>query len=196
MNNFSEEKVFKAVKKILSEKRFTHSLGVANEAKKLAKLWGAEVKKAELAGLAHDLAKEIKKEELEEYLRQKKYGFLLKNYDCPLLHGPAAAVILKEEFKIFDEEIFDAVFYHTTGKADMPLLTKIIYVADFSEEGRSFPEAKAAREISYKNLDAAAIYVSGRVIINTVEKEKAVHPDTVFARNFLLSEKQAKNKDK
>lgn len=186
MNDFAEE-IFKVIKNNLSEKRFAHSLGVAKEAKKLAEFWGADCQKAEIAGLAHDLAKELKKEELEEYLKLNDSGCLLKKYDFPLLHGPAAAVILKNEFKICDKEILDAVFYHTTGKADMPLLTKIVYIADFTEEGRSFSEAKTARDISYKNLDKAVIYISGRVIINTVEKEKTIHPDTVLARNFLLN---------
>ena len=170
----------------LTEKRYRHSIGVANEAVKLAEKYGADTKKAYFAGIAHDLAKEIPEEELRIRLNGYKKQELLAKYPYPLLHGPAAAVILKEEFSVFDEEVLDAVFYHTTGKEDMNLLTKIIYLADFIEPGRKFPGIENVRYTAYKNLDEAIIIASGMVIINTIKKGKELHPDTIISRNYLL----------
>ena len=170
----------------LSKRRYKHSMSVAEEAGRLAIKFGADEEKAYFAGIAHDLAKEIPEEEL----RLKLIGYgkqeLLDEYSYPLLHGPAAAVILKEEFSVFDEEVLDAVFYHTTGKEDMNLLTKIIYLADFIEPGRKFSGIEKVRYTAYKNLDEAIIIASGMVIINTIKKGKELHPDTIISRNYLL----------
>lgn len=189
MIDMTAEDIRKYIKNNLSEKRYNHSLGVAAEAEKLAKLYGADIDKAIFSGLAHDLAKEIPFDKLKNFLSEYNCGDILKKYDAPLIHGPAAAVILNHKFGIDDKEILDAVCYHTTGKENMDLLTKIIYVSDFTENGRSFPEAKRARELSYENLDEAIIYESGCVIINTVNRGNIIHPDTVYTRNFLLREK-------
>lgn len=193
MNKITSKEIKNYIEINLSEKRFKHSLGVANEAKKLAQIYNANEEKAFFAGLAHDLAKELNFEKVEKILKDSGFENLSEKYSQPLIHGPVAAVMLKKEFKILDEEILDAVFYHTTGKENMPLLTKIIYTADFTEDGRAFCESKKAREISYKNLDDAIIYISGCVIINTVERGNIIHPDTVFTRNYLLKQKELKN---
>ena len=174
------------IEKNLSERRYKHSISVAEEAVKLAKKFCADTKKAYFAGIAHDLAKEIPEEELRTKLIGYKKQELLTKYQYSLLHGPAAAVILKEEFSVFDDEILDAVFYHTTGKENMNLLTKIIYLADFIEPGRNFPGIEKVRAAAYKNLDEAIIIASGMVIINTVKKGKEIHPDTIISRNYLL----------
>ena len=174
------------IKKNLSEKRYIHSLGVADEAVKLATKFGVDTKKAYFAGLAHDIAKEIPENELRQKLITFGEEELLKKYSYPLLHGPAAAVILKKEFEVLDDEILDAVHYHTTGKENMGNLTKIIYLADFIEPNRSFQGVKEVREASKVSLDEAIILSSGMVIINTIRKGKEVHSDTVIARNYLL----------
>lgn len=174
------------VRKNLSEKRYIHSLNVAKEAEILAKKYGADTEKAYIAGIAHDLAKEIPLDILKEKLVKYKNENLLKEYPYPLLHGPAAALILKNEFKVTDDEILDAVYYHTTGKCDMHLLTKIIYIADFIEPGRVFDGVEKVRDLAKKNLDEAIIAASGIIIIQNVRKGRQLHTDTINARNFLL----------
>lgn len=174
------------VRKNLSEKRYIHSLNVAKEAEILAKKYGADTEKAYIAGIAHDLAKEIPLDILKEKLVKYKNENLLKEYPYPLLHGPAAALILKNEFKVTDDEILDAVYYHTTGKCDMHLLTKIIYIADFIEPGREFDGVEKVRDLAKKSLDEAIIAASGIIIIQNVRKGRELHTDTINARNFLL----------
>lgn len=176
------------IKSNLSKKRYMHTLGVAEEAERLAKRYGADTKKAYFAGLAHDLAKEIPEIELKLKLKTLGKEELLDYYSYPLLHGPAAAAILEKEFSVEDKEILDAVHYHTTGKEDMGILTKIIYLADFIEPNRNFTGVKEAREAAEESLDKGIIVASGMVIIHTVRRGKEIHPDTVLARNYLLKE--------
>lgn len=181
------EKIEEYAKTALSEYRFSHTKGVADTAKYLAQKYGADKTKAYAAGLLHDIAKEIP---LEETMR------LCKHYEIPiskiekaapqLLHGPLAAAISKEMFGI-DDEISDAIYYHTTGKPNMNMLTKIVYIADFIEPGRKFSEAKIAREAAEDNLDRAILIACNTVILHTVNKNGVIHPDTIDARNYLLT---------
>jgi len=175
------------INKNLSEKRYKHSVGVAKEAVKLAEKYGVDTQKAYLAGIAHDMAKEIPEEQLNLKLIEYGRGDLIKKYSYPLLHGPAASVILEKEFSVSDKEVLEAVCYHTTGKEDMSPLTKVVYLADFIEPNRIFEGVDKVRAASEKNLDEAIIISSGMVIIYTVRKGKKIHPDTVIARNYLLN---------
>ena len=181
-----KEKILCYINENLSEKRYMHSLNVADEAVRLAKKYGADTEKAYLAGVAHDMVKELHRDLLEEKLIKYNRRDLLDEYPYPLLHGPAAAVILQNEFFVTDTEILESVHYHTTGKENMNLLTKIIYLADFIEPGRKFQGVEKVREAVERSLDEAIIISSGMVIIHTVRKGKSVHIDTINARNYLL----------
>ena len=181
-----KEKILCYINENLSEKRYMHSLNVADEAVRLAKKYGADTEKAYLAGVAHDMVKELHRDLLEEKLIKYNRCDLLDEYPYPLLHGPAAAVILQNEFFVTDTEILESVQYHTTGKENMNLLTKIIYLADFIEPGRKFDGVEKAREAADRSLDEAIIISSGMVIIHTVRKGKSLHVDTIKARNYLL----------
>lgn len=183
------EKIRNYIEENLSEKRLCHCFGVQKEAEKLAKIYGADLKKVSFAALAHDMAKEISYSDALKYLKKHKKEEILKNYNSFLIHGPMAAFMLECDFGVSDEEVLNAVFYHTTGRENMSLVEKIIYIADFTEEGRSFPEAEKAREISYKSLEDAIIYESGKVIIKNIEEGRIIHPDTVLTRNFYISAK-------
>lgn len=189
------EAIEQYIKENLSEKRYIHSLGVAAEAKKLAGKYGADIEKAYFAGLAHDLAKELSEEEMRLKLAKYEHEELLDRYSYPLLHGPVAALILEKEFSVSDNEILEAVCYHTTGKENMCLLAKIIYLADFIEPNRNFCGVEQARAAAEKNIDEAIILSSGMVIIHTVRKGKEVHPDTVIARNYLLKTNKERKLD-
>ena len=175
------------INKNLSEKRYKHSIRVAKEAKKLAERYGVDTSKAYLAGIAHDIAKEIPEKQLNSKLIEYGREDLIEKYSYPLLHGPAASVILEKEFSVSDKDVLEAVCYHTTGKENMSPLTKIVYLADFIEPNRIFEGIDKVRAIAKKNLDEAIIISSGIVIINTIRKGKKIHPETVIARNFLLN---------
>ena len=116
------------LKSNLSEHRYQHTLGVEYTAAALAMRYGADIYKAELAGLLHDCAKEYSNDVLQD---------LCGKSDVPkTLHAVYGPVLAKEKYGINDAEILASIRWHTTGKANMTLLEKIIYVADFIEPSR------------------------------------------------------------
>ena len=182
------ETIKEYLKENLSEKRYTHSLGVADEAVRLAKRYSIDIHKAYIAGLVHDCAKEIIPVRSIELLKGK-YNVSLDDdmIAVPrLLHGLLGAHIACSEFKIDDEDIFDAIRYHTTGKANMSNLTKIIYIADYIEPGRVYPDVDKLREITYRDIDEGILFSLDYTICDLVKKGIPIHPDTVFCRNFLI----------
>ncbi len=178
----------------LSKKRYKHSLGVADEAVCLAKHYGADTEKAYIAGIVHDVAKEIPTDTAKKLLKEK-YGVntdFVMDSTPKLLHGPLGACIAQSEFSVYDPEIIDAVKYHTTAKADMSLLTKVIYIADYIEPNRDFDGVDELRRVSYEDIDEALLIGLNWTIEELMEKKSMFHPDTVHARNYLL--KQLKDK--
>ncbi len=181
------EQIREYIENNLSLKRYRHSVSVAEEAKKLAEKYNTSVEKAYFAGLAHDMAKEIEKEEVLKLLKSFGREDLSERYPYSLIHGPVSALILKNDFLVDDEEILDAVWYHTTGKENMSLLTKIIYIADFIEPNRMFEGVDDVRKLAYCNIDKAIVEGAGIVICNTVSRDLPLDVDTVLARNYLLN---------
>ncbi len=182
------EKIKEYLKENLSDKRYNHSLGVAEEAMRLAKRYGADIQKAYIAGLVHDCAKEINPSKSVELLKEK-YG-VFPDEDMVavprLLHGLLGSCIAHSEFEIEDEDILDAIRYHTTGKADMGCLTKIIYIADYIEPGRVYPDVDKLRDITYNDIDDGILFSLDYTICDLVKKGIPIHPDTVLCRNFLI----------
>ena len=153
----------------LSESRFRHSLGVRDEAVKLAKIYGCDVEKAETAALLHDFCRNMSREESDAYV--KRYGLDDKFLgNVSLAHSKVAARLLREEYGIQDEEVLRAVENHTTGRPGMSLLEKIIYVADAIEPGRSYPGLDELREMAYNNIDAACLSALDRSIQYVLSK--------------------------
>lgn len=192
MSEFGE--IEEQIKESLSEKRFLHTLSVANEAKRLAKHYNADENAAYLAGLVHDCAKEIPKDEAFERLKGFGYEPDSDMLLCPgLWHGPLGMFVARERFGIDNTDVLNAVCYHSTGRADMSLLEKIIYLADFIEPLRSFDGVEEVRELAYKDIDAAALCEAEEVIVFTIEKHKYIHPNTLRTRNDLLIKIRERN---
>lgn len=179
---------------MLSPKRYQHSLGVAETAARLARRYGADEEKAYLAGLVHDCGKEVEPEDAAGILK-KRYGITADAMSLKmprLLHGPLGACMAQSEFDIYDPEVLDAIRYHTTGKANMSLLSKIIYIADYIEPGRDFEGVDQLRELTCRDMDAAIIQGIDFTICDLVEQGKTIHPDTVHCRNDLLVRREQK----
>ena len=118
------EEIIKEVKDILSEKRFYHSECVMKRAEELAEIYGADIEKAKICGILHDLAKEMKKTDLLEYALKNNIEVNEVEEKSPgLLHGKVAGHIAKNKYGI-DDEMVEAISYHTTGKENMKLLTE------------------------------------------------------------------------
>ncbi len=183
-------KALEIVAKQLTEKRYTHTLGVMETAIDLAKLYEADEKKAELAAIFHDYAKFRPLEEMKKIIIEQKFDPFLLQYNPELWHAPVGAYLIPEEVGIKDVEIINAVRYHTSGRMNMTLLEKIIYLADYIEPGRQFPGVEEARKLAKKDLDEALIYSVKNTIIFLMNKNQAVYPDTFTFYNDLVMKKE------
>lgn len=172
---------------MLLEKRFRHSVLVMETAEALAQLYGADVEKARIAGLLHDCAKNYT---VEQMLRLcESYGIVLDDVarqQTGLIHGFLGAAMLRDTFGVDDPEIYDAVYYHTVGKPDMPLLTKIIYIADGIEPSRSFDGVEQVRELAQTDLDRALVLQIDLTIRSVLSRGTLLHTNTVDTRNYYL----------
>ena len=168
------------IKEHLKSKRLKHTYGVAAEAKKLAERYGEDPEKAELAGLCHDMMRNISPEESAELV--KRYGLPEKLADNPnLAHGKIAAKVLADVYGMQDEDLLNAVRYHTTGRKGMSRLEKILYLADAIEPGRDYPQVGALREAAEEDLDKACILCMERSMEYVRSTGASVDPDTIKA---------------
>lgn len=151
------EECRKLLKENISKKRYLHSIGVSNTSACLAMKYGADVYKAYLAGLLHDCAKGLDEKDLINTCLDAGISISDTERDNPeLLHSKAGSVLAKGLYKIKDEEILGAIYYHTTGKPDMTLLEKIVFVADYIEPNRTgLPELDSLRESAFSDIDGA-----------------------------------------
>lgn len=175
------------LKEHLGEQLYTHSTGVAKAAADLAALYGENSSRAYLAGLLHDYGKIYSAGELCRKAHQN--GLLLDRItraEPRLLHAPVGAVLLKNELLIDDPGIIKAVAYHTTGRRRMELLEKIIYLADYIEEGRNFPGVEIARKVAFLSLEKALLIAVDRTIKAVLERGMLLHPRSIAFRNSLL----------
>lgn len=182
VDNIQEYK--KLLESRLNKGRFYHSLCVADEAKRLAEKYGGNEEKCYLAGLLHDITKNSSPEEHLEIF--KNNNITLSDIEMSaekLWHAVSGPIYIKNNLNITDEEILDAVRYHTTAKADMSLTAKILYLADFTSKDRNYPDVNIIRNLVDKSLDEAFIYALKYSIIDLTERSKAIHPDTVAAFN-------------
>ena len=152
------EEIFEFVKNTLSEKRFYHSVCVMERAIEYAKIYGADTEKAKIAGILHDIAKEIPKEDRVSYA--ENIGVIpdeIEKESTGLLHSKVAAKIAETKFGL-DKEICDSIAYHTTGRENMTLLDKIKYIADYTGKDRKYEDTNYMYELAKKDIDAAIIY--------------------------------------
>ena len=183
------------LKEELSEKRYNHSIGVMKKSVELAEIYDADINKAKLTGLAHDIGKELSKEEKLEYAKNNNLDVdEIEKKNIGLLHGKIGADICKKRYD-FTQDMQDAIRYHTTGsgKKDMKLLDKIIFLADKIEENRVYKYGKQMkaleelRKLANENLDLAIVKAIDNSLVYTIEKGELIHPDSVITRNKLIT---------
>lgn len=181
------EQITDIVRQRLPQKRFFHSLGVAREAQKLSLLCGADPQKAHIAAILHDITKPLSDEEQLKLCEES--GIILnvvERQETKVLHAITGAVIAQKLCDVNDKDILSAIRYHTTGKANMSPLEKVIYLADFIEEGRTFEGVEELREAIYCNVEDGLLKALDFSILEVMQKGSMIHPDTVDARNYLL----------
>ena len=146
------------VQRHLTEKRFYHSQCVAQEAARLAQRYGADVEKARLAGILHDIMKDTPPEQ-QLKIRQDS-GILLtktQRHNRKLWHALAGAAYLQQTLQVKDGDIVEAVRCHTSGKKDMSLLEKVLFVADYISADREYPGVERMRQAAYRSLEEAIV---------------------------------------
>lgn len=183
----------KEMKKKLSKDRYEHVLNVANRACVLAKIYSEDVKKAKLAGLLHDVTKEIsEKEHLKLFAIDEVELTPVEKVSPQLWHAISAPIYVRERFGVQDEEVLNAIRYHTTGRKNMSNFEKIIFVADSTSKEREFPGVKQLRKDSEKNLDMGVFENCKWIIENMASKGKAICEHTfdtyndIFIKNDVL----------
>lgn len=181
------QEILELLHRRLSAKRYTHSLNVAVRAASLARLFGANEGKAEFAGLVHDICKDMTHGELLEMIRGAGVEPAREVLASPqLYHAIAGRCYVESELNVSDEEILNAVRYHTTGRAGMGLLEKVVYLADMTSADRDFPEANDVRALSESSLDAGMLFCMRYIIPELVIKNRPICPDTLACYNDAL----------
>lgn len=163
--------------------RYEHVLRVATLSEKLAEMYGVSVKAAEQAALFHDIAKFMDKEKLRSILEEAKLDRQLLFFHHELWHGPVGALIANKEFGVADEDVLQAIRYHTTGRAGMSNLEKVLYVADMLEPCRDFPGVEQLREIAYIDLHEAMGACIHQSVQFLLSKKVPVFPDSIDCYN-------------
>lgn len=187
----------KIIKSMMSENRYNHCVNVSKEAVKLAKRYGGDEEKAAVAGILHDITKEMPKEEQLQIMLDS--GIILDDIqkNAPKLwHGISGSVYIKKHFGIEDEDILNAICYHTTGRAGMSLLEKIIFVADFTSEERTYKGVATMRKKSRKSLEDAMLYGFKFTFSDLSSRELAIHPDELACYNEIVLNNPTKGKSK
>jgi nicotinate-nucleotide adenylyltransferase len=175
------------IKERLSEKRFVHSMNVAKAAVALTEQYGGDREKAWLCGVLHDIMKEEKTENLLQTMEQSA---IMKDAVTlsarPLWHAKAGAIYCEQVLGITDRDILNAISYHTTGRAGMSHLEKILYLADYIGEERDYDDVDVMRKETYASMERGMRYALRYTINDLVNRGQAVHPDTVGAYNQLV----------
>lgn len=164
-------------RKRLSDKRYAHTLRVAETAEHLARLHGLDEKKARLASLLHDTAREVGKEELLRIAEED--GLPVGDFERErpiLLHGPVAAKLSREDLGVEDREVLDAVRAHTTGEPGMGPLALALFVADKIEPGRDQPGVEDLRKLAPVSLHRAARAALEDSVSYNERRDRPAHP--------------------
>lgn len=185
------EQALQIVRKQMHEKRYIHTLGVMETAVELARRFGVDEKKAELAAIFHDYAKCRPIHEMEEIIKREQLPQDLLEHNKELWHAPVGAYLVETEVGITDQDILQAIMYHTSGHEQMTMLDKVIWVADYIEPGRKFSGVEEVRELARQDLNGALLQAVKNTIYFLLSKHQAVYPLTLHTYNALIKEETA-----
>lgn len=179
----------------MGDYRFNHSINVSKSAVELAKKYGADIDKAEIAGILHDCCKEIGGEQMLQIINDSGIILDVAEKNSPKLwHSIAGSCYVRDVLKIADEDIINAVRYHTTGRENMSLLEKIVFLADFISAEREYEDVEVMRKKAFCNLDDAMLYALKFTISSLVSRNLIVHHNTVKCYNDVLNNINISNK--
>lgn len=175
------------IKPRMGEHRYVHSVNVSKKAVELAKIYGCDEEKAMIAGMLHDITKETPVEEQLKIITEG--GIILDDVEknsTKLWHPISGSVYIRDIVGITDSDIINSVRYHTTGRAGMSLLEKIIFVADFTGDERNYDGVDIMREKSLRSLEEAMLYGLQFTINDLSKRMMTIHPNALACYNELL----------
>lgn len=197
------ENIRDIVRNYVCEKRFSHTLGVEKEAYRLGTIFIPEkAEKLQITGLLHDITKNFKTEKQLELCREYGIAVDLENLVPKLLHSKTGCEFARRTFgeNVVDDEIYNGILYHTTGRENMSLFEAVIYLADYIEKTRDFKDCIKLRKYFYDNIENAnsyedkiqvlrktMIYSFDLTIKNLIDGGKRIDKDTINARNYFIS---------
>ncbi|MDO5649701.1 MAG: bis(5'-nucleosyl)-tetraphosphatase (symmetrical) YqeK [Gallicola sp.] len=183
------DEILEYLKDNIKEKRVHHIIRVADTARKLADLHKVSAEKVYTAALLHDSAKGNEESLFTKYkeILSKEWNDLDEDLKAePIVHGPLAGILAREEFGIEDEEILNAIVYHTTGRENMTKVEEIVYLADKLEPKRDYPKIEEIRNIAKIDLEKAMLLSFDNAIEYLIDRKEPIAMITIRSRNNLL----------
>ena len=180
----------KALEKDLDQQRFEHSLGVEYTSACLAIVHGADITDARVAGLLHDCAKCIPHSDQIKIMEKAGQPPLQEEYDDQsLLHAKCGAIVARDKYGIEDENILNAIRFHTVGRPNMSLLEKIVYIADFLEPNRKDLEImEGVRHAAFIDLDQTLLWIMEGVLSYVKKKGMVPAPSGIAAYEYYKNQ--------
>lgn len=187
--DFDEEKILGLLSQRLSPSRYNHTIGVMKKSVEYAKMLGADEERVRIAALLHDCAKNLGPGELVRYAKQHGIAADDDMMKAPhLLHGPVGAIIASTEYGITDSHILSIIEKHTLGSENMTIEEKIVYLADYTEDGRKYPSSAEVRGLALKDFGMALIKCSEESIKHLLSRNAYIHPQSIITRNGFIEE--------
>jgi len=188
MKNTDLSKIRKAMEKSMDNKRYEHTLGVAYTAAALAMQHGADINNTLIAGYLHDCAKQLSDEKKLHFCEKHNISITdAENLNPSLLHAKVGGFIAMETYKVDDGDIINAILNHTTGRPEMSVLEKIIFIADYIEPGRkSAPNLAEIRKMAFTNLDKTMLMILGDTLAYLKTTGTAIDQKTQMTYDYYL----------
>ena len=179
----TRDELISKVQAVMSDYRFQHVLRVEEMALRLADQWQVEPELASVAALTHDFTKERPDTDFIQVIKNKSLDSDLLNWGNNIWHGVVGAEMVADELEITNSDILTAIRQHTTGAADMSLLSQILYMADYIEVGRDFPGVEEVRTLAFEDLGASVGWQTQHTLAYLVAKRVPVYPGTLTTYN-------------
>ncbi|MDO4865482.1 MAG: nicotinate-nucleotide adenylyltransferase [Clostridia bacterium] len=185
--DYNEAQILERLKGMLTDHRFTHTLGVADTAQRLAPKCGVDPMRARLAGLLHDCAKSMPLDEMRDLVEANLTDLDAEELDSrAILHAPAGMIVARDVFGVRDPQILSAIRKHTVGDGHMSAMDALIYVSDFIEPGREdFPGLEKARKLAEKDITQAMRCCAELTAKHLRSRGQSMHPRTQQLLNSL-----------
>ncbi len=181
--SLTREMLMEKVASKLSDNRFQHVLRVEKKAIELAGIYDVDIEKASIAALSHDYAKERPDDEMISLINSQGFDKELSEFGNAIWHGILGSYLAKKELDITDCEILQAIELHTTGAQIMSELDKVIYVADYIEDGRDFPVVEEARKLAKIDLNMAVGFETKQTLLYLINNQNKIYPKTLETYN-------------